>query len=124
MSTYWENAPTDKPWLLNGFKGTWNFSDHSLIPAELNNFLHEAFHPVERLKRVPLEEINKVMNQVWDGPGSMVKLEKLTAEMRNARMDKVMSTPIKLDEVRTIDDYDEDEKTSSVLDTIPSADDD
>lgn len=106
---YWDRQPTDQPWLLNGFKGTWAFSDHSLIPGELNNFLMETFHPAERLKKIPLEEINRVMNEVWEGPGSMSKLARLTAELRIARADRVSSTPVKFDEVKTMDDFTEDD---------------
>lgn len=107
-ASYWEKQPTDKPWLLNGFAGTWAFSDHSLIPGELNNFIMEMFHPVERIKRIPLEDINKLMNEVWEGPGSMVKLEKLWTEKRNERLDKRTSSK-DVFEQKTIDDYSEEE---------------
>lgn len=103
---YWERQPTDQPWLLNGFKGTWAFSDHSKIPGELNNFLLEAFHPIERLKRVPIEDINKLMNEVWEGPGSMSKIVRIAAEMRASRQAGFTGN-IKLDEVKTIDDFTE-----------------
>ena len=106
--TYWENAPTDQPWLLNGFKGTWAFSDHSLIPGELNNFIMESFHPEERMKRISLDDINKLMNDVWEGPGSMVKIQKMYIEMRNNRLaNNAGTSKLKLEEVKTIDDFDE-----------------
>lgn len=118
---YWNSQPTDQPWLLNGFKGTWAFSDHSLIPGELNNFLMEVFHPAERLKKIPLEEINRVMNEVWEGPGSMSKIVRLAAEMRANRQAGFTSN-IKLDEVRTIDDYSEDEFSFKPVDEKELAD--
>lgn len=88
---YWESQPTDQPWLLNGFKGTWAISDYSLIPGEILEFLLESFR--DRLgemrrghiKAIPLNEINDLLNEVWDGPGSMVKIATLTYEMRQNR---------------------------------------
>ena len=70
----------DIPWSVNGFRGTWQFSDHNLIPSILHGFLTRYFG-IARLKRVPLDEINKLMNDVWDGPGSLEKLFRLEAEM-------------------------------------------
>lgn len=70
----------DNPFSVNGFKGTWQFSDHSLIPDILNGFLLRYFQ-VGRLKRVPLEKINSIMNEVWEGPGSLEKIFMLEKEM-------------------------------------------
>lgn len=88
---YWEDQPTDQPWLLNGFKGTWAFSDHSTIPDTINEFLLEHYR--DRLgeirkghvKVIPLNEINDLLNQIWEGPGSMVKLVNLTYDIRQER---------------------------------------
>lgn len=88
---YWQDQPTDQPWLLNGFKGTWAFSDHSTIPDTINEFLLEHYR--DRLgeirkghvKAIPLNEINDLLNQVWEGPGSMVKLVNLTYDIRQER---------------------------------------
>ena len=86
MKSYWDTQPTDQPWLVNGFKGTWNFSDHTLIPDVLRNFIWENFPKHERFRRIPLDEINALMNDVWEGPGSMNKIEQLYQEMRAARL--------------------------------------
>lgn len=108
--TYWEKQPTDNPYLLNGFNGTWAFSNHDLISNELRNFIMESFHPEEKFKRIPLEDINKLMNDVWEGPGSMVKIQKMFEEMFAARQTKKTENSTKMiDAVRTIDDYDENE---------------
>lgn len=107
VDTYWERQPTDRPYTLNGFNGTWSFSDHSLIPQGLHDFILESFHPVEKFKRIPLEEINALMNDVWEGPGSMVKIQKLLKEMRIARSAGLSPKSIKMDDVKTIDDYTE-----------------
>jgi hypothetical protein len=73
----------DNPNTVNGFRGTWQFSDHTLIPDELYPFLSRHFG-IARLRRVPLEQINKLMNELWDGPGSLEKLFRLEFEMRAA----------------------------------------
>lgn len=70
----------DNPFSVNGFKGTWQFSDHSLIPDTLVGFLLRSFG-VGRLKRIPLEDINKLMNEIWEGPGSLEKVFRLQYEM-------------------------------------------
>ena len=107
---YWEKQPIDKPWTLNGFAGTWAFTDHDLISNDLRNFIMESFHPEEKFKRIPLEDINKLMNDVWEGPGSMVKIQKMFEEMFAARQTKKTENSTKMiDAVRTIDDYDENE---------------
>jgi hypothetical protein len=43
----------DNRFSVNGFQGTWAFSDHSLIPSVFNGFLQRHFG-VMRLKRVKL----------------------------------------------------------------------
>jgi hypothetical protein len=73
----------DNPNTVNGFRGTWRFSDHTLIPDDLFPFLSRHFG-VAKLRRVPLEQINKLMNEVWEGPGSLEKLFRLELEMRAA----------------------------------------
>lgn len=70
----------DNPFSVNGFKGTWQFSDHSLIPDVLHNFICRWFG-VGRIKRAPLKEINTLMNDVWEGPGSLEKIFRLEREM-------------------------------------------
>jgi hypothetical protein len=71
----------DNPYSVNGFRGTWKFSDHTLIPDTLFGFLTRHFAQA-KLRRVPLEKINQVMNEVWEGPGSLEKLLRLELEMK------------------------------------------
>ena len=71
----------DDPHTVNGFRGTWKFSDHTLIPDTLFGFLTRHFAQA-KLRRVPLEKINQVMNEVWEGPGSLEKLLRLELEMK------------------------------------------
>lgn len=82
---YWNKQPTDQPWLLNGFNGTWAFSDHNLIPGPLQDFISESFPKIDRFRRIPLEDINTLINDVWEGPGSMSKIQKLYNDMRIER---------------------------------------
>ena len=83
---YWEQQPTDVPYYLNGFAGTWNFSEHKLIPESLHGFIMESFPKIEKIKRIPLEDINDLMNDVWEGPGSMPKVIQKYQEMMSIRM--------------------------------------
>jgi hypothetical protein len=73
----------DNPNSVNGFRGTWNFSDHTLIPETLYGFLTRHFGQA-KLRRIPLDKINQVMNELWEGPGSLEKLFRLELEMRQA----------------------------------------
>jgi len=108
---YWADQPTDNPHTLNGFAGTWQFSDHKLIPEGLRNYIFENFPKHERFDRIPLDEINNLMNEVWEGPGSMAKISTLYNSMRSQRVVNVSDTKPK-EPVRTIDDYSDEEKSS------------
>ena len=89
---YWNSTPTDQPWLLNGFNGTWAFSDYSLIPQPILEFLHEYYSKQlgdmrkNQIKTVSLNEINDLLNSVWKGPGSMSKLIEMMYDMRISRL--------------------------------------
>lgn len=88
---YWASQPIDRPWTLNGFNGTFAYSDHDLIPEPIQEFLLEYFYDrlgemrKNHIKVVSLNEINDLMNKVWEGPGSMPKIVSLMHEMRNNR---------------------------------------
>ena len=92
---YWSEQPIDKPWLVNGFAGTWAFSDHSLIPDVILEFLLESFRDrlgelrKGHIKSIPLNEINDLLNEVWEGPGGVVKLVNLTYDMRSNRFSTI-----------------------------------
>lgn len=73
----------DNPYAVNGFRGTWKFSDHTLIPDTLFGFLQRYFGQA-RLRRIPLDRINQIMNEVWEGPGSLEKLFRMELEMRQS----------------------------------------
>ena len=105
---YWANQPTDQPWTLNGFAGTFAIPTHSGVAQELQNYVMECFPKAERFSRIPMEDVNRVLNDVWEGPGSMVKVIERTQELRLARRNRSDET-IRLDEVKTIDDYSDDD---------------
>ena len=105
---YWADQPTDQPWTLNGFAGTFAITTHSGVAQELQNYVMECFPKAERFSRIPMEDVNRVLNEVWEGPGSMPKLVQRTLELRHARQSRSEET-IRLDEVKTIDDYSDDD---------------
>mgnify|MGYP005634152163 FL=1 len=95
-TAFWAKQPIDDPQTINGFNGTFAFSEHSRIPQGIVEFLLEHFHKKcfktahswkkDHIEAVELDEINELMNEIWDGPGSMNKLATLTNEMRIARL--------------------------------------
>jgi len=105
---YWSKQPTDNPWTLNGFQGTFAISDHSLVAEELRQYVMECFPKVERFNRIPIDDVNRVLNEVWQGPGSMSMLVQRTQDLRDARRSRSTET-IKMDEVKSIDDYTDEE---------------
>lgn len=71
----------DNPQSVNGFRGTWKFSDHTLIPDTLIQFLARYFGHA-RLRKVPLDRINQIMNEIWEGPGSLDKIFRMELDLR------------------------------------------
>ena len=67
-----------------------------LIPQGITEFLLEHFHKKcfkgsntwkkNHIQAIELEEINELMNEIWEGPGSMNKIATLTNEMRIQRL--------------------------------------
>ena len=117
VNDYWDHQPTDNPHTLNGFSGTWAFSDHNLIPESLRNFIWESFPKYERFRRIPLDEINALMNDVWEGPGSMSKIQSLYRELRAARRASGEGMDVKVDGPTTLGKF-EDEDTFEPLATV------
>lgn len=81
ISFYNRSEFVDDPSHPAGFRGTFKFSDHKLIPDIYYGFLQRYFG-VLRLSRVSLDDINRVMNETWEGPGSLTKLFQLEEQMR------------------------------------------
>ena len=73
----------DNPMSVNGFRGTWQFSDHRLIPDVFRGFL-QRHYGVMRLQRIKIEDINVLLNEMWDGPGSLAKIFRLENDLYNA----------------------------------------
>ena len=70
----------DNPNAVNGFNGTWAISDHAKLPEVFFGFVQRYFN-VSRIKRVPIEEINTLLNSLWEGPGSLEKILRLENEL-------------------------------------------
>ena len=67
--------PTDNENTVNGFEGEFAFSDHNLVPECLRDFLVESFPKRDAFRKIPLDDINGLLNAVWQGPGSVSKLK-------------------------------------------------
>jgi len=105
-AAFWDSQDTTNPVTLNGFAGTWDIKDHTLIPQALLDFINESFYGYTRTKRIPLEEINNLLNEVWDGPGSMSKIVRMTQEKRTLREmedEDEVKDPLKNYETPTVD---------------------
>ena len=95
-TAFWANQSIGDSHTINGFNGTFAFSEHSRIPQGIVEFLLEHFHKQcfrtasgwkkNHIEAIELDEINELMNEIWDGPGSMNKIATLTNEMRLARL--------------------------------------
>jgi len=84
--------PADEPDKVNGFDGEFAFSDHNLVPECLRDFLMESFPKRDAFRKIPLDDINGLMNAVWQGPGSMARIKMYTAQLQEiARLDAPVS---------------------------------
>jgi hypothetical protein len=72
---------TDNENTVNGFDGEFAFSDHNLVPQSLRDFLMESFPKRDAFRKIPLEDINGLLNAVWQGPGSMAKIKMYTVQL-------------------------------------------
>lgn len=80
----------DDPFHPNGFKGTWAFSSHDLIPDVFAGFIQRYFGQYN-IRRVPLEKINSTLNELWEGPGSLEKIFRLERELKEGGKSVVFS---------------------------------
>jgi|TARA_B110000858_G_C17759973_1_gene454039 hypothetical protein len=74
------------PYHPSGFTGTWNFTSHRAIPEVLLGFIQRHFGHY-RITRIKLDDINDIMNELWEGPGSLSKIFLLENDMRIAGKD-------------------------------------
>ena len=81
----------DDPYHPAGFTGTFAFSSHRKIPEIFHAFLQRHFGQY-RIRRVPIENINAIMNELWEGPGSLEKIFRLENDMYNSGKDVKFTT--------------------------------
>ena len=91
-----------------GFTGTWQFTSHDSIPEVLQGFIQRYFGQY-RIRRVPIESINEIMNDIWEGPGSLEKVFRLEEDMRDSGKDvKFTAADIASIKAKRQDDEDDD----------------
>jgi len=112
----------DNRFSVNGFQGTWAFSDHSLIPSVFNGFLQRHFG-VMRLKRVKLEEINALLNELWEGPGSLAKIFHMENELYKAGA-SIKFTALDIAKIKKYEEDEADDEFPLVNLMFPFEDDD
>jgi len=108
ISFYSSPEFVDNPHHPAGFKGIFKFSDHRLIPDVYIGFLQRHFG-VLRLSRVKIEEINRIMNEVWEGPGSLEKLFNMEEDYRESGRSIHMTPSDYVKAKKTVEEDDEDE---------------
>lgn len=84
IAQLWDEQPSDNPHTVNGFAGTWNISDHDLIPECVRGFVMEHHPRKDKLEQIPLKDINQLLNDAWQGPGSVSRLIMLKEQARQA----------------------------------------
>lgn len=104
----------DNPMLVNGFCGTWAISDHRLIPDVFRGFL-QRHYGVMRLQRIAIEDINVLLNELWEGPGSLEKIFRMENELYNAGTN-IKFSPLDIAKIKKYEEDDEQE-----LDDLPLA---
>ena len=60
------------------------FTDTELVPELFRNFAVEHFK-LERFRRVDLDKLNQVLNEMWDGPGGAAAISDYVWDIRIAR---------------------------------------
>lgn len=80
--TLWNKRDSDDENSINGFNGEFAFTDHSLVPEALRALVIETYPRKESFTKVPLKDINALLNSVWQGPGSMPRIVMLTHQLR------------------------------------------
>ena len=96
------------PYHISGFNGTFAFSSHDLIPDVFYGFIQRYFGSY-RIRRVPLDKINEVLNDLWEGPGSIEKILRLEHEMQMSGKD-IKFTAADIAAVKAKKDTDEDDE--------------
>lgn len=76
----------ENPCHPNGFNGTFAFSIHRAIPHVFHAFLQRHFGQY-RISRVPIADINTILNDIWEGPGSLEKIFVREDELFMSRKD-------------------------------------
>lgn len=77
------DSHSDCPHHPFGFRGTFAFSAHELVPEPYHEFLLLSFG-VDKITKISLEQINALMNREWDtaAPSPMRHIYELTRELR------------------------------------------
>lgn len=79
---FWKDRQLDNPYHLNGFVGEFAFTDHDLVPEEVQTLVL-YLTKYERFRQVPLDTVNAIAREVHGdrrAPGFVVRaLERILA---------------------------------------------
>jgi len=83
--TFYAEQSTDNPNSLMGFRGTFTFSEHGLVPDLIREYVLLVTRK-ERFSQIPLEEINRLAREIHGGePGVAVRIIDAMTEIRAQR---------------------------------------
>ena len=100
----YHNKNIDDPFTVNGFKGTWAITDSNRIAEPLIGYLQLKFGQL-RMRRIPLDDINAALNELWEGPGSLAHIFRAQAELHHSGKDvKFTATDMASIGVKKFDD--------------------
>ena len=84
----------ENPNTINGFDGEFAFSDHKLVPESLRDFLVESYPRKESFWKIPLNEINSLLNAAWQGPGSLPRIRMYTVQLKEISRNGAPVAPV------------------------------
>ncbi len=109
---------TDNPYSVNGFAGTWAITDYRRIPEVLIGYLQLKFGQL-RMRRIPIEDINEALNELWEGPGSLEHIFRAQSELNASGKDvKFTASDMASIGVKKFDDEDVAPKKSTDPDSM------
>jgi len=80
-----------------------NFTDPACVPELFRNFAVEYFS-LEKFRRVDLERLNEVLNDIWPGPGGAALISDMIWDIRiNRRAGNTTADPLKNYNTPTMD---------------------
>ena len=109
----------DNPYTLNGFRGTFAFSDHNLVPEEIRNLALLTLGK-ERFRDIPLAKVEEIARAVHGEdrqPGFMVRLYERMTELERRVQQGLKPTTAEHEPEFTLEDWNNDTLNNTQADS-------